>query len=1007
MTETPAARAIRLINQLTHTKGPFAQQSFNLRPWQARILKQLFTTGRDGRRRYRQCLLMLPRKNGKALALDTELPTPDGYRRMGDLSVGDRVFGPDGLPTTVTVATPPMADHACFRMTFSDGTVIVADAEHKWSVFDIWRERTIILTTDEIAATFRVGHRPRHREHRYRVPVAAPLDYPAKAFDVDPYVLGVWLGDGHSASCYVTTADEEIVESLVACGETARVVPSSVGQSAAATYAIGTAPERNRDKAATLQARLRAIGVLHDKHIPSEYLCGSIEQRMALLQGLMDTDGSVAFSGPRRVPRCEYGTTVQRLADDVFALVASLGMKPTIIQTQATIKGKDCGPVFRICFTAYADRPVFKLARKRQRLAERPPRATRSVNRSIVDVMPVESVQVRCIKVARPDGLFLVGRSCVTTHNTELAAALAIYFLLFDGEIGGEVYSAAADKDQAALVFNVAAQMIRNDPELLAQCEIIDSQKRIVHRRSGSFYRAISAEAYCVAPYTAIELQDGRRLPAIDVRAGDVVIGWNGNELAPGIVRSVRLQPSSPILGIRTSRGRSISVTPEHQFLAMTPGRRPFDQTHEYHWLPARELTVGTRIRVALGNPYRATSCLSVRDAWALGAWAGDGECGRFRFTNVDDEIVKRLRSHLEGVGSTLVSTLSTRQLQHGAVATLDYPQEHQIIGVGRRRQSPGREWVREHFGQHSRAHTKRIPAAIWTSDASAWCAFLAGWLDTDGCIPTTAKQVTWCSVSHELLRDGQALLARLGINACVNQSNGLTVNGRAQLARLSDLLTPHMALTRKLEKLLARAAEPRAMGYFAHDSDIITAIEPDGDEFSVSLDVDAIDTHVTDGLVTHNSKHGFNASVVIYDELHAAPNRELWDVLTTSQGARSQPLTLAISTAGYDRHSILWELYAHAKKVLEQPSLDPTFLPILFEAPIDADWTDERVWKKANPALGDFRSLEEMRQAAARAKEIPAQENTFRRLYLNQWTEQAARWISMPAWDACCVVAA
>lgn len=153
------------------------------------------------------------------------------------------------------------------------------------------------------------------------------------------------------------------------------------------------------------------------------------------------------------------------------------------------------------------------------------------------------------------------------------------------------------------------------------------------------------------------------------------------------------------------------------------------------------------------------------------------------------------------------------------------------------------------------------------------------------------------------------------------------------------------------------------------------------------------------------SSKHGFNASVVIYDELHAAPNRELWDVLSTSQGARSQPLMMAITTAGYDRHSILWELYAHAKKVEENPKLDPTFLPILYEAPIDADWLDEKVWHKANPALGDFRSIEEMRIAAKRAQEIPAQENTFRRLYLNQWTEQAARWISMAAWDACSVV--
>lgn len=149
-------------------------------------------------------------------------------------------------------------------------------------------------------------------------------------------------------------------------------------------------------------------------------------------------------------------------------------------------------------------------------------------------------------------------------------------------------------------------------------------------------------------------------------------------------------------------------------------------------------------------------------------------------------------------------------------------------------------------------------------------------------------------------------------------------------------------------------------------------------------------------------SKHGFNASRVLYDELHAAPNRELWDVLTSSTGARAQPLTVAISTAGYDRHSILYEIYSHAKKVKDNPTLDPTFLPVIYEADQDADWTDEKVWRAANPALGDFRSLDEMRTAFARAREIPAQESTFRRLYLNQWTEQASRWIAMDKWDAC-----
>lgn len=150
-------------------------------------------------------------------------------------------------------------------------------------------------------------------------------------------------------------------------------------------------------------------------------------------------------------------------------------------------------------------------------------------------------------------------------------------------------------------------------------------------------------------------------------------------------------------------------------------------------------------------------------------------------------------------------------------------------------------------------------------------------------------------------------------------------------------------------------------------------------------------------------TKHGYNCSRLIYDELHAAgTDRDLWDVLTTSTGARDQPLVIAISTAGFDRHSILWELYTYAKRVQADPSLDPSFLPIIYEAPQGADWTDERVWRECNPALGDFRSLEEMRTACARAKLIPEQENTFRRLYLNQWTEQSSRWISLDAWDKC-----
>jgi phage terminase large subunit-like protein len=147
-------------------------------------------------------------------------------------------------------------------------------------------------------------------------------------------------------------------------------------------------------------------------------------------------------------------------------------------------------------------------------------------------------------------------------------------------------------------------------------------------------------------------------------------------------------------------------------------------------------------------------------------------------------------------------------------------------------------------------------------------------------------------------------------------------------------------------------------------------------------------------------SKHGFNAHGILFDEVHTQPTRELWDVLTTSTGARTQPLVFGITTAGYDQQSICFELWDYAAKVLSGVIEDPTFFAYIRSAPKDADWRDERVWKASNPALGVFRSIEEMREMAKRAEHTPALQNTFRRLYLNQWTSQETRWLDLSAWD-------
>lgn len=147
---------------------------------------------------------------------------------------------------------------------------------------------------------------------------------------------------------------------------------------------------------------------------------------------------------------------------------------------------------------------------------------------------------------------------------------------------------------------------------------------------------------------------------------------------------------------------------------------------------------------------------------------------------------------------------------------------------------------------------------------------------------------------------------------------------------------------------------------------------------------------------------HGFNAHAVIYDEIHAAKSRELYDVLLTSMGKREQPLMIITTTAGHDRGSICWELHQHAKRVLDNPDVDPSFLPVIYAADPEDDWTDEAVWDKANPNLDISIKRDYLREQCARAKENPALENVFRNLHLNQWTEQAIRFLPMHEWDEC-----
>ena len=150
-------------------------------------------------------------------------------------------------------------------------------------------------------------------------------------------------------------------------------------------------------------------------------------------------------------------------------------------------------------------------------------------------------------------------------------------------------------------------------------------------------------------------------------------------------------------------------------------------------------------------------------------------------------------------------------------------------------------------------------------------------------------------------------------------------------------------------------------------------------------------------------NKHGFNTHGVIFDELHTQPNRKLYDVMTQGSGdARMQPLYFLITTAGTDTNSICYEIHQKALDIEAGRKIDPTFYSVIYGADESEDWTDPKVWMKANPSLGITVGIDKVKAACDSARQNPGEENAFRQLRLNQWVKQSVRWMPMEKWDAC-----
>lgn len=365
----------------------------------------------------------------KGLAVTTPIPTPTGWTTMGELSKGDVVLGSDGKPTTV-VAKSGTHHRKCYEVVFSDGSKVVCDNVHLWQITDTCHRKpqgSETVDADELYR--RVSERAGGDRIAIHIPNTAPLELPAAELPINPWVLGAWLGDGKGSTGELTVGAQDL-------DEMAGLIDAHWGQSLSRVERLTTQitlTGRHHEEGSTrtktrqsvfekapLRRFLSSEGLLNNKHIPMAYLRASYEQRLELLQGLMDTDGS--FNARRG--RAVFVTTKRALADGVRELVSSLGVTVQWFEKDYENAVRPDATVFMLEFRPL-DFVPFQLERKaapvrtmQAEYARFSQVSERSLRRDIVGMSIVDSVPTECIAVDAPDHLYLCGITMIPTHNT-------------------------------------------------------------------------------------------------------------------------------------------------------------------------------------------------------------------------------------------------------------------------------------------------------------------------------------------------------------------------------------------------------------------------------------------------------------------------------------------------------------------------------------------------------------------------------------------------------------
>lgn len=440
-------RAINFIERkLRHWEGSWRGTPLKLEDWQKFIVMQVFGWVKNGKRRVRSVYIQIARKNGKAVALDTPIPTPSGFKTMGDLSVGDIIYGGDGIHCNVVYKSDVLSNPESYLLRFNNGDSIKACADHQWQVYlrkdnRYGKTKYRVLTTNQLIPLVKSGKKK--PENAISIKRCNTIDSDEKTLPIDPYLFGVWLGDGISSNGSIVCGkvESEMISYLESFGNKSRNER---------TCMVTTIPG--------LKVKLREIGVLDNKHIPEYYFSGSREQRLNLLRGLMDTDGYIGG----KYAQAEFCSMNYNLAYSVWRLACSFGYKCKITEGKATIKGKFCGIKYRVLFNPDQDNNPFLLTRKANKVPNKSTRRDEFYKITSIEAIPSEPMQ--CIQVDSNDNTFLAGHGYIRTHNTSFAAAVLLYHLFADRENTPQILVGANNEDQAKICVNSAGRIIQQSP---------------------------------------------------------------------------------------------------------------------------------------------------------------------------------------------------------------------------------------------------------------------------------------------------------------------------------------------------------------------------------------------------------------------------------------------------------------------------------------------------------------------------------------------------------------